>query len=167
MSEKKSEVSKDVRPAGSITPWGAFEGLPGDIGKMMEQFFHRDPFQRFGLPSRLKGFDWSPTVDVAERPDSYEITAELPGAEEKDVTVTVEDGVLTIAGEKKAERREDTKTMHFSERNYGSFQRSFGLPDDADDEKVSANFAKGVLKVSVPRSKKAKPSARQVAIKAA
>lgn len=165
MAEKKVESSKEVRVPSIASAWGALENWPGDFGKAMEQFFHRDPFQRFGLPTRLKGFDWTPTVDVAERPDCYEITAELPGAEEKDVSVTVNDGVLTITGEKKAERKEDTKTMHFSERHYGSFQRSFGLPDDANEEKITANFTKGVLKVSVGRDKKAKSSARQISIK--
>lgn len=167
MSDKKVEVSKGIGVPGITSPWNTLEGLQGDFGKLMEQFFHRDPFQRFGLPSRLKGFDWSPTVDVAERPDCYEITAELPGAAEKDVAVTVENGVLTLTGEKKAERNEDTKAMHFSERHYGSFQRSFGLPEDADHDSVTATFTKGVLKVTVPRTKATKPSAKKIDIKAA
>lgn len=99
-------------------------------------------------------------MDVTEKPDCYDISVELPGISEKDVKVSLENDVLSISGEKKAEKVEDVKNIHISERHYGSFQRQFSLPDDADAGKVSAEFKNGVLKVTLGRSKKAKESAR-------
>ncbi len=148
------------------TTSAGFEDFQKEMNKMFDRFFHRDPFIHFGMPSRLKGFDLSPTVDVAERTDSYEITVELPGMSEKDVSVTVDDALLTISGEKKAEKVEDVRNVHISERHYGSFQRQFSLPDDADGDKITAEFKNGVLKISLGRSKKAKANARQINVKA-
>lgn len=136
-----------------------------EMNKMFDRFFHRDPFLHVGLPSRLKGFDLSPTVDVREHANNYAVTVELPGVSEKDVSVTVADNMLTISGEKKAEKIEDAKNVHISERHYGSFQRQFSLPDDADPAATSAEFKNGVLSVVIGRTKKPKENARQIAIK--
>lgn len=95
--------------------------------------------------------DIAPRMDVAESADRYEITAELPGVEEKDVTVKVQSGILTISGEKKSERTEENGDMHLSERSYGSFLRSVRLPDNADADGVSADYSKGVLTIAVPK----------------
>jgi HSP20 family protein len=161
-----------AKPKGSNVPtaqapWSFFDEFNGDVGRMFEQFFYRDPFRKFGLPTRLKGFDFAPTVDVVEKPEAYEITAELPGVEEKDVSVTLDNGIITITGEKRAEKKEDVKGQHISERHFGSFQRSFSLPDDADDKSTSAQFNKGVLKVSIGRAKALKTTAQKIEIKSA
>ena len=92
----------------------------------------------------------APKVEVQENGKTYTITVELPGVEQKDVKVLVEDDVLTISGEKHVERT-DEKT-HYSERSYGSFTRAFTLPSDADRDGITANFAKGVLTLQVPKS---------------
>jgi HSP20 family protein len=104
-------------------------------------------------------------VDVSETDNAYTITAELPGVEEKNIDVNVQNGVLTIKGEKQAEREEKGKNRYLSERSYGSFQRMFGLPKGTDDSKVAAGFHNGILTVSIPKS--AQPAARKIEVKAA
>ncbi len=108
--------------------------------------------------------DWVPSVDVSETEGEYQIKAELPEVKKEDVKVTVEDGVLTIQGERKHEKEEKGKKYHRVERSYGSFVRSFTLPDLVDEEKVKAEFKDGVLNVQLPKSEKAKPKAIEVAV---
>lgn len=96
--------------------------------------------------------DITPRMDVAERADRYDISVELPGMDEKDVSVKVHGDMLTISGEKRAERSEDVGATHLTERSYGSFARSVRLPEDADAEGIKADYAKGVLTISVPKS---------------
>lgn len=144
----------------------SFDEFQHEVNSLFGRFFHRDPFRSFHLPAQMKGFDLTPTVEVAEKDEAYEITAELPGIAEKDVSITLDSGILSITGEKKEEKSEDKKNVHLSERRYGSFRRAFSLPDDADDQKISADFSKGVLKITVPRAKHAQKSGvRQIAIK--
>jgi HSP20 family protein len=115
-------------------------------------------------PAALGGS--APAVDVVEKENEYAISAELPGLDEKDVEVTVADGVLTLKGEKKEEREEKTKDYYLSERSFGSFRRSFRLPDDVDVAKIDASFRKGVLRLTLPKSAAAKPKSQKIAIKA-
>jgi HSP20 family protein len=105
---------------------------------------------------------WLPSVDVTEDATAYSITADLPDVPKDAVKVTVEDGVLTIRGERKWEKKTENTKVHLVERSYGSFTRSFRLPDDAAGDKVSATFKDGVLKVSLPKREEAKP--RQVEV---
>lgn len=104
-------------------------------------------------------------ADVAETDKIYAITAELPGVDEKDVEVSVQDGVLTIRAEKREEKEEKTGHRYMTERRYGTFQRMFGLPKGTDESKVEASFHNGVLKISVP--KPAATAVRKVDVKAA
>ena len=97
-----------------------------------------------------------PSTDVTETDKEIEITAELPGLEEKDVQVNLADGVLTIRGEKNAEKEEKDKNYRLVERSYGSFERSIELPDGVKPEDVKATIAKGVLTVKVPKPAPAK-----------
>jgi HSP20 family protein len=107
-----------------------------------------DPFRQMG--SRLA--DWlSPASDASSDKDGYTITTELPGVAEDDIKLTVENGTLTITGEKKSEREESGDTWYFSERQFGSFSRSFRLPADADEQKVKADLKDGVLTVTIAR----------------
>ena len=113
----------------------------------------------FGMePSRGRELNWprAPVVDVAERENEYEITAELPGMEEKDIELIVSDDVLTIKGERKEEKEEKNKDYHISERRYGSFQRSFRLPDRVDDNRIDARFKNGLLTVLLPKTAEAR-----------
>ena len=107
--------------------------------------------------------EWSPLVDISEDDKEYRIKAELPEVKKEDVKVTAEEGTLTIMGERKFEKEETGKKYHRVERAYGSFGRSFSLPDDASPAKVSAEFKDGVLTVHLVKDEKAKP--QQVEVK--
>ena len=100
---------------------------------------------------------WVPAVDIAEDTKEYLIKAELPELNREDIKLTVEDGVLTLSGERKSETEEKDKRYHRVERASGSFQRSFGLPEDTDAGQIKAEFKNGVLCVHVPKTEKAKP----------
>lgn len=105
---------------------------------------------------------WSPAVDITEDEMEYLIKAELPEVKKEEVKVNVENGVMTISGERKFEKEEKNKKYHRIERSYGSFMRSFTLPEGTSGEKVSAEFKDGVLKVHLPKDEKAKPKAVEV-----
>ena len=107
--------------------------------------------------------EWLPLVDIAEDEKEYLITTELPEVKKDDVKVTVENGVLTITGERKFEKEEKNTKYHRIERSYGSFARSFALPDDGDATKVNAEFKDGMLKVHVAKSEAARP--KQIEVK--
>ena len=122
-----------------------------------------DPFRNFG--SRLA--EWvAPASEASGNDNSYHISIELPGVEEKDITLSAENGVVSLKGEKKTEREEKGETWFFSERQYGSFSRSFRLPPDADEEKVKADLKNGVLTITVPKMTEEPKSNRQVKINA-
>lgn len=120
---------------------------------------------RRGEPRALRAFEHVPNVEVKENGTLYSVTVELPGLDEKDVSVSVDGDMLTISGEKKVERT-DEKT-HCSERTYGSFTRSFTLPADADGNAIAARFTKGVLAIEIPKSAKPRTQGKEVPIKAA
>ena len=130
------------------------------------------PFREYGaLPSRLARFfgeggqqvpftgRFAPSVDIAEDDDRYVITVELPGSKKEDVTVEMNDRVLTIRGEKRNEREEKKEQSRWVERSYGSFSRSFTLPSNAVADRVKAEFKDGVLTIEVPKAEEAKPKA--------
>jgi HSP20 family protein len=144
------------------------ERLFDDFGRGWGWSPFRSPM--FGMePFRGRELTWgrAPIVDVAERENEYEITAELPGMEEKDIDLTVSDGVLTIKGERKEEKEEKNKDYHISERRYGSFQRSFRLPDGVDDSRIDAKFKNGLLTVTLPKSAEAQKKSKKIEIKKA
>ena len=103
-------------------------------------------------------------MDITEDDKEYLVKADLPEVKKEDVKVTVEDGVLTITGERKIEKEEKDKKYHRIERSYGNFLRSFTLPDAADGAKVRAEFKDGVLKVRLPKTEKAKAKAVEVKV---
>jgi HSP20 family protein len=107
---------------------------------------------------------WSPLVDITEDDKEYLIKAELPDMKKEDVRLTVENEVLAISGERKFEKEEKGKKYHRVERAYGSFVRSFSLPEDADGSKVSADYKDGMLHVHLPKSEKAKPKAIEIKV---
>lgn len=106
--------------------------------------------------------EWAPLVDITEDDKEWLVKAELPEVKKEEVKVTVENGVLTISGERKLEKEEKTRKYHRVERAYGNFWRTFALPDGADSSKVNAEFKDGVLKVHLPKSEKSKPKAIDV-----
>ena len=123
-----------------------------------------DPFRNFG--SRLA--EWvAPASEASGDDNTYRISIELPGVEEKDVTLSAENGIVSLKGEKKTEREEKGETWYFSERQYGSFSRSFRLPPDADEDNVKADLKNGVLTITVPKVKEEEKPSREVKINSA
>ena len=110
------------------------------------EFF--EPFRTVG--AHMQDF-FAPTAEAISSDDSYDIELELPGVDEKDIDISLDDNVLTIKGEKREETEKVGKTTYFSERSYGAFQRSFRLPINIDPEHIDANFAKGILHVRLPK----------------
>jgi HSP20 family protein len=135
--------------------WGSWPTLGRSLVDM-------EPFWRGELSSGK-----APAVDVAERDNGYEVTAELPGMDASNVEVKYADSVLTIKGEKKEEKEEKQKDYYMSERRFGSFERSFRLPDGIDADKIAANFKNGVLTVTLPRSAEAQRNEKKITVKAA
>lgn len=139
--------------------------LHREIDKAFDEFnknFGQMPFA--ALAQRAEGM-MSPSVDVKETEKSIEISAELPGVSEKDVEVTVSDNMLTLRGEKKAEKKEEKENFHMIERSYGSFQRSIRLPFDAKAEDIDAQFKDGVLKVVIAKPPEIASRTQKVEIK--
>jgi HSP20 family protein len=111
----------------------------------------------------LRG-EWMPAVDIHETKDSFEVTADLPGFDAKDVDVSVQENTLTIRGERKREDIQDNETVHRVEREYGVFERSFTLPRSADSEKIQAKYKDGVLALTVPIREEAKPKSLKISV---
>jgi HSP20 family protein len=141
----------------TLTRWEPME--LADVENRLSRFFGRRTNGREDITIA----DWEPLADITEDEKEYIIKAELPDVKKEDVKVTVENGVLTIAGERKFEKEETKKKYHRVERAYGSFVRSFALPDLAEGDRVKAEFKDGMLTVHVPKSEKAK--AKQVDVK--
>jgi HSP20 family protein len=108
--------------------------------------------------------DWTPRVDIAETDKAFVIKAEIPEVNKEDVKVNVDNRILTIRGERKQEKEEEGKKFHRVERYYGSFTRSFTLPDNVDETKVTASFTDGMLNLQIPKTEKAKPKALEVKV---
>ena len=140
----------------TLTRWEPLELQ--DVQNRLSKFLGR----RGNGDGDLTVADWAPLADITEDDKEYVIKAELPDVKKEDVKVTVENGVLTIAGERKFEREEKKKKYHRVERAFGTFVRSFSLPDVAEASKVKAEFKNGMLTVHVPKSEKAKPKQVEV-----
>ena len=108
--------------------------------------------------------DWSPEVDISEDDQGYLLKADLPEMKKDDVRVTVEDGILSVSGERKCQKEDQKKKFHRIERSFGTFRRSFTLPEDADSTKVTAEFRDGVLKVHLPTTPVARSKATHVKV---
>ncbi|MBT5320763.1 MAG: Hsp20/alpha crystallin family protein [Verrucomicrobiales bacterium] len=120
----------------------------------MDELFHNRMASVLGGEG-LQSAAWSPVVDIEESAEAYTIRAELPGLSKEKVKVTVENGALTLSGERDLERRVETKTFHRVERSHGTFTRSFTLPDDVDPESVAANFKDGLLEIQIIKREEA------------
>lgn len=122
----------------------------------------------FGNPMEREAVGWMPAIEIREDKNAMTVTAELPGLTAKDVDVNVDDGVLTISGEKQEEKKEGAEDSQFYllERRYGSFRRSFTLSNAVDVERISADFDNGVLKITLPKSEKVKAKGKKIAVMA-
>lgn len=151
----------------SLVRWDPFRELEEMSARLNRVFGHAlVPSKAEGSKESMAMFDWSPTVDIAETPEEFQIKAELPEVKKDDVKVSVENGVLRLEGERKQEKEEKGKKYHRVERSYGSFLRTFTLPDNIDDAKVQAEFKDGVLNVRLPKAP-AKAKAKTIEVKVA
>ena len=147
------------RDRGIAAPANPFMSLQHEIDRLFDDFTR-------GFPTFGNGkADLLPSMDVTETDKQIEITAELPGLEEKDVQINVADNLLTIRGEKNAEKEEKDKNYRLVERSYGSFERTLQLPEGVNTDAIQASIAKGVLKVTVP--KPAPAQSKKIDVKAA
>jgi HSP20 family protein len=169
---KHEKTSERVSAVGA---WRPFETLRREVEQLFDDF--GSDFLR--LPTRRSFFDFeplwrreavweaAPAVDVTESEKAYEITAELPGMEEKNIEVKVANGNLTIKGEKQEEKEEKKKNYYLHERHFGSFERSFEMPGGLDADKIEASFKKGVLTITLPKTPEAQKPAKKIEAKAA
>jgi HSP20 family protein len=132
-----------------------------DPWREMEDLFNR--YSRLSGPSTNRGeetmtpAEWAPRADIMEDENRFLITLEIPGIAKEDIKVSVDRGVLSISGERKQEKEEKGRTYHRTERFYGTFSRSFTLPDAIDSENIKASFNDGLLNLELPKTPKAKP----------
>ena len=138
--------------AWELTPWKPFEfdRLRREMDRVWDSFFEGRPSRR----TREEG-EWLPSIDVSETKSDLVVKAELPGMEAKDIEISLNEGLLTIKGDKKQEREEKEEGYHLIERSYGSFTRSIRLPKDVQSDKINASYKNGVLKVILPKSEEA------------
>jgi HSP20 family protein len=162
MAEKK-ESTAVTRPSDGGFP--SLFNLRDQFDRMFESLMRGWPTPWRDAPRIDMGsFDFAPRVETAETEAAYEVTAELPGVDEKDVKVSIEDSILTVSGEKKAEREEKKKDYVMSERSYGAFKRSFTLPENVAVDRIEARFDKGVLRVTLPKTAPTPSRQREIPI---
>src|SRR5262245_2208839 len=147
-----------------LTRWDPFREMD-ELQKKLTSIFGLGP-QRVtnNKEETMTVAQWLPLVDITEDNEAYLIKAELPEVSKDAVKVTVEGGLLTISGERRFEKEEKDRKYHRIERSYGNFTRSFAVPDDADDSKVTAEFKDGVLTVRLAKSDKARPKTIDVKV---
>lgn len=169
------ETKRTEAPPVAPRDWWPFESLRHEVERVFDEFY-RGPWR---LPFTRTAFDvgpvwpgeaiWgaAPAVDIVERVQDYVITAEMPGVPASNVDVRLSNERLSIKGEKMAKTENDRKGVHISERRYGSFQRTFRIPEGVDRSKIEANFANGVLTVTLPKTAEALKNERTIEVKAA
>ena len=159
--------------ASMMQSWRPIESLRHEIDRLFEDFDHGlwgSPFRRSLFPAEpllRRELGGMPAVDIAESDKAYEITAELPGMDEKSIEVKLANGGLTIKGEKSAEKEEKKKDYYLHERHFGSFERSFRMPEGVDVSKIEASFKKGILTVTLPKTAEAQKAEKKIEVKAA
>ncbi|HLZ01154.1 MAG TPA: Hsp20/alpha crystallin family protein [Bradyrhizobium sp.] len=166
----KTETPSTPQPARSAE-WHPFESLRNQVDRLFRDFetgFLQTPFYRDidNFWRRDFGFAVTPAVDIVEKDNAYEVTAELPGLDAKNIELQLSDGVLTIKGEKSEEKEEKTKDRYVSERRYGSFRRSLQVPSSVDTDKVEASYKSGVLTIKLPKTPQAQKSQKTIPITA-
>lgn len=148
----------------ALTRWDPFKEMD-DLQDRFSKLFALLPSRTIsGGKEAMTVAEWSPIVDISEDDKEWLVKADLPEVKKEDVKVTVENGVLTITGERKFEKETENKKYHRVERSYGNFLRSFTVPEGADGTKVAAEFKEGVLRVHLPKSEKAKAKAVEVKV---
>lgn len=147
----------------NLVKWDPFRELE-DMSSRLNRIFGRTSLRSGADNEMMAVADWMPSVDISETDTAYLIKGEIPGVKKEDVKVTVENGMLTIQGERKQEKEEKGKKFHRLECSYGSFVRSFRVPGDADESAIKAEFKDGMLNITLPKSEKAKPKSINVSV---
>ncbi len=153
-------------PSKMVSTTHPIHALHKQMDRLWDDFFDGFDLAPFGRSAQDRA-GLAPRIDVSERAKDYQFSAELPGVAEQDVEVNLADGMLTIKGEKKSENSEEKDHYLRTERRFGSFQRSFSLPSDIDEDKVKAIFKDGVLTVTVAKNKTAKSATKRIEVRAA
>ena len=169
-AEQKSEAEVAMPQV-----WRPLETLRREVDRLFDDFgteFWRSPFRHslFEMsPVFRREFQVgpAPAVDIVEKDNAYEVTADLPGFDEKNIEVKLQNGSLCIKGERKSEKEETKKDFHLTEREFGSFERRFTLPEGVDADKIEASLKKGVLTVTVPKKPEAQKPVKKIEVKAA
>jgi HSP20 family protein len=144
-----------------MIPWDPFRELE-TISSRLNQYFSQPPARRDNGDAVFA--DWAPAVDVEETNTEYLMKADLPDVKKEDVKVAIEDGVLSLEGERRQEKEDKGKTYHRVERLYGKFVRKLAVPTDVDQQRVAAEFKNGVLNVHLPKVASAKPKTVDVKV---
>lgn len=150
-----------------LSEWNPFEAVRREMDRMFDDLWRFRFVSSPGISSsaaRGRTFG-APAVDVVGNPNQFQITAELPGMAEKDIEVKCSEGILTIKGEKNEERQESKQDFYLSERRFGSFQRSFRIPESVDVAKIDASFRNGVLTLTLPKNPDAQKDEKKIEIK--
>ena len=145
-----------------VIKWEPFREVDDVFDRFFADAFRRWP--RATVEGRAAA-DWAPAADVTETEGEYLIKAELPEVRKEDVSLSVQDGVLTLTGERKQEKRDDNEKVHRVERFHGSFARRFSLPEDADEQSIKAESKDGVILIRIPKHKVVQPQARQIEVR--
>ncbi len=138
--------------------------IQNEMNRLFDNFF-ADPFDLAPFSARRLAAEFSPRVNVSETDNAVQVTAELPGMEEKDIQISLERDVLLISGEKKSESEESGKNFHRVERSYGAFQRAIPLVSEVQEEKVDATFKNGILTITLPKPASSVKAAKKISIK--
>ena len=169
----KLPIKRETMEPSAARGWYPFENLRQEIDRLFDDFgmgfrwpFGRSLFAAEPLFRREQTWASMPAVDVVESEKGYEITADLPGMDEKNIEVKVADGVLTIKGEKREETEKREKDYYLQERSFGSFERSFEVPETVETDKIEASFKKGVLTLTLPKKAEAQKPAKKIEVKA-
>lgn len=141
--------------------WNGF-GLNrwNDWDRELENFFH-NPFTMMRAPESLTG--WMPALDVYEEKDDLLVTVEVPGMKKEDIKISLNDGVMTISGERTEETKKEEQGVYHTERSFGRFSRSVSLPIPVQDDKIKADYKDGILTVRLPKAEEAKPKQINIA----
>ena len=142
----------------TLVKWNPTRSLMTDFDRIFDSMFSHD------LPQFPSAQSWTPAVDVNETETEFFLSVDMPGLDKKDVSVDIHDGVITIKGERDIDNEKSTDGYRIRERQLGSFNRSFRLPDNVNEDKVAAKFKNGVLTVTLPKTKEILPEGRQIKI---
>lgn len=158
----RHQLERKNLPRRPVTYFPFGTSLADEVSDLRDQF--RRMFGDLTTPAFVTPLGWAPAIDITEGNEELTVKAELPGVKKDDVHLTFDDGMLTIQGEKREEKKDESKQYHVYERSYGSFTRSFTLPNTVDDAHIKAEFDNGVLTVHLPKTAEAKKTAKPIEI---